>query len=103
MTSVRRKRSSLPAAKRSAAANVTGAEIRAARALLKLSQRELSRLSSVSCLTIVRIEATNGPVRCRAKLIGSITSVLSRKGVEFLSPRHLGIGVRLKARRPSRH
>lgn len=89
--------------RRAPVATVTGAEIRAARALLKLSQKDLSRLSSVSCLTIVRIEAADGPVRRRAKLVGSIVSVLSRRGVEFLSANRLGVGVRLKPRRvPSR-
>ena len=86
------------AARRAPAVTVTGAEIRAARALLKLSQKDLSRLSKVSCLTIVRIEAADGPVERRAKLVRSIISVLSRRGVEFLSSRRLGIGVRLKLR-----
>ncbi len=84
---------------RARSAAVTGAEIRAARALLKLSQWDLSRLSKVSCLTIVRIEAADGPVTRRPNLVGSIVSALSRKGVEFLSARHLGVGVRLKPQR----
>lgn len=78
--------------------SVTGAQLRAARALLKMSQRDLSRLSRVSSLTIVRMEATNGPVERRAKLVALIVSTLTRKGIEFLSSKRFGMGVRLRPR-----
>ena len=83
-------------------ANVTGAQIRAARALLRLSQKELSRRSRVSNLTIVRMEATDGPVARRAALVASIVAVLSREGIEFLSSSRLGVGVRLRVRKRKR-
>jgi transcriptional regulator with XRE-family HTH domain len=80
-------------------AKVTGAQIRAARALLKLSQRELSRLSRVSSLTIVRIEASDGPATRRAGLVAAIVAALSRQGIEFVSAKGIGIGVCLKPQR----
>lgn len=96
-------RESAPArARRVHAGAVTGRQIRAARALLRLSQRELSRLSSVSSLTIVRMEATDGPVRRRATLVDSIVSALTKRGIEFLSSPRSGVGVTLKPRRQSR-
>ena len=83
-------------------ANVTGAQIRAARALLRLSQKDLSRRSRVSNLTIVRMESTDGPVARRAALVAAIVAVLSREGIEFLSSSRLGVGVRLRRRKRNR-
>jgi predicted transcriptional regulator len=42
---------------------LTAAQLRAARALLGIDQRELSRLSDVSLATIQRTEASEGTVR----------------------------------------
>ena len=75
---------------------VTGAQIRAARAFLHLSQRELSKLSKVSHLTIVRMEAANGPVRRRADLVAAVLKILSRKGIQFFASQRFGQGVYLK-------
>ena len=76
--------------------HVTGAQLRAARALLKISQRELSALSRVSNLTIVRMEATEGRIERRATLVAAIVMALARKGVQFLSPGRIGQGVLLR-------
>jgi hypothetical protein len=84
------------------AGRITGRQIRAARALLRLSQKDLSRISSVSSLTIVRMEAVDGPVARRATIVDSIVSAFKRRGIEFLSSPHSGVGVTLKPRRRSR-
>ena len=77
-------------------ATITGAQIRAARALLRLSQKDLSQRSRVSNLTIVRMESTDGPIAQRAVLVAAIVAALSREGIEFLSSNRLGVGVRLR-------
>jgi len=83
-------------------ATITGAQLRAARALLRLSQKDLSRRSRVSNLTIVRMESTDGPVARRAALVASIVAVLTREGIEFLSSSRSGVGVRLRGRQRKR-
>ena len=85
-----------PKAPRSAAqpeAAITGAQLRAARALLDMSQRQLSRLARVSSLTIVRMEAGNGPVTRRASLVASILKVLTERGIRFIRSNAKGEGV----------
>ncbi len=49
-----------------------------------MSQRQLSRLANVSSLTIVRMEAGNGPVTRRASLVASILKVLTERGIRFI-------------------
>jgi transcriptional regulator with XRE-family HTH domain len=85
-----------------AGSKVTGAQLRAARAFLKLSQRQLSDLSRVSSLTIVRMEATEGLVMRRAKLVDSIVAALSRRGIRFLPAGGGYEGVVLERSRPKR-
>ncbi|HEY8442326.1 MAG TPA: helix-turn-helix domain-containing protein, partial [Xanthobacteraceae bacterium] len=42
---------------------ITGAQMRAARALLGLDQRQLAQMAGLSLPTIQRMEASNGVVR----------------------------------------
>ena len=78
---------------------VTAAQIRAARALVKWSQSELARQSGVSLPTINRMEAREGPVRGITDNVWKVQATLKSAGVEFIngdSP-----GVRLKPRGPN--
>jgi predicted transcriptional regulator len=79
---------------------MTAAQMRAARALLGLDQRQLAELSGVSLPTIQRMEASDGNVR---GVVGSLTKVveaLARAGVELIGDnapsRDGGRGVRLR-------
>lgn len=79
---------------------ITAAQMRAARALLRLDQRELAALSGVSLPTIQRMEASEGTVR---GVVGSLTKVVEafeRAGVELIAENAVssggGRGVRLK-------
>ena len=82
---------------------ITAAQMRAARALLGIDQRQLAALSDVSLPTIQRMEASEGTVR---GVIGTLTKVieaLEAAGVVLIgdnapSPDG-GRGVRLKAPR----
>ena len=77
---------------------IDAAQIRAARALLDISQSDLSKLASVSATTVKRLEASP-QIRGAAETIWKIQTALERAGVEFIpEDDHKGPGVRLKER-----
>jgi transcriptional regulator with XRE-family HTH domain len=78
---------------------ITSAQIRAARALLRWSTRELSERSGVSVSAIHRAERADSRPRVHERSLAGLKSALERFGVEFLDDS----GVRLHpASRPSR-
>jgi transcriptional regulator with XRE-family HTH domain len=76
---------------------VSGNQLKAARALAGLEQRELSEASSVSINTIRNMEA-RGPevVRVRLDTMDRVTEALRQAGVEFIAENGGGAGVRLR-------
>jgi predicted transcriptional regulator len=77
---------------------IDAAQIRAARALLDVSQAELSKLASVSATTIKRLEAAP-EIRGAAETLWKIQTALEKAGVEFIpADEHKGPGVRLRSR-----
>lgn len=77
---------------------INAAQIRAARALLDLSQIELARLASLSVATVKRLESAS-VVRGTAESVWKIETTLKDLGVEFIAPEAgLGPGVRLAAK-----
>ena len=77
---------------------IDAAQIRASRALLDISQSELSKLASVSATTIKRLEASP-QIRGAAETVWKIQTALEKAGVEFIAEDdHKGPGVRLKER-----
>ncbi|WP_309085797.1 helix-turn-helix transcriptional regulator [Chelativorans sp.] len=75
---------------------VTPAQIRAARALLDISQQELADLSKVSLRTIVQAERDAGSVS--ASIVQALVLSLQAAGVEFIPENGGGPGVRLARR-----
>jgi hypothetical protein len=75
---------------------IDGRHIRAARALLRWSQGDLSKRSRVALGTVKRMEGFDGPVGARTDTLAKITATLERAGVEFLNNDRPG--VRLRAR-----
>ncbi len=79
---------------------ITAAQIRAARALLGIDQRELAQLAGLSIPTIQRMEASDGVVRSNVDSLVKVTQALDRAGVELISDGAAtsgsGRGVRLK-------
>lgn len=63
---------------------ITPAQIRAARALLRLDQTELAERAKVSVVTIRRLEAEHGLERVAPATFGSVRSVLEQAGAEFI-------------------
>jgi transcriptional regulator with XRE-family HTH domain len=75
---------------------IDAAQIRAARALLDVSQVELSGLASVSATTIKRLEASP-KMRGTAETLWKLQTALEKAGVEFIpADDHKGPGARLK-------
>jgi transcriptional regulator with XRE-family HTH domain len=75
---------------------ISGAQIRAARALLGIGQKELSELAEVGINTVKRAEQSvelSGSIRT----LWNIQAALERAGIEFIPEDDLkGPGVRLK-------
>jgi transcriptional regulator with XRE-family HTH domain len=77
---------------------IAASQIKGARAMLGLSQRELAELASVGLATVQRIELT-AEVRGAAETIWKIQTALEKAGVEFIPADDTkGPGVRLKQR-----
>ena len=76
---------------------IGAAQIRAARALLNISQAALADSASVSAATVKRLEAAS-EVRGTAESLWKVERTLEELGVEFISAESgRGPGVRLRA------
>lgn len=62
---------------------LTGEQIRAARALSRVEQTELARLSGLSLETIKRLERIRGPVDANARTLRAIQDAFETIGVQF--------------------
>jgi len=78
---------------------ITSAQMRAARALLSMDQRQLAKAAGLSLPTIQRMEASDGQVRGNVDSLTKVIEALERCGVELISEgvpsRGDGRGVRL--------
>jgi transcriptional regulator with XRE-family HTH domain len=63
---------------------ITAAQMRAARALLGIDQRQLAKLSGVSLPTIQRMEASEGNVRGVVETLTRVVEALDACGVELI-------------------
>ena len=64
---------------------LNGAQLRAARSLLRMSAEELAVRSGIGVATIRRAEAANGSVRMTRANIQAVIRVFEQAGVEFIS------------------
>lgn len=82
---------------------ITAFQMRAARALLGIDQRQLAELAGVSLPTIQRMEASEGNVRGVVDTLTKVIEAFDRAGVEIIGDnaesRGGGRGVRLKQAR----
>ena len=81
---------------------ITAAQLRAARALLGMDQRDLAEASGLSLPTIQRMEASDGTIRGNVDSLVKLISALEAAGIELIGDGVVsqggGRGVRLKAR-----
>ena len=79
---------------------ITGTQMRAARALLGLDQRQLAKASGLSLPTIQRMEACDGVVRGNVDSLMKLVDALAANGIELIGEGAAsgggGRGVRLK-------
>jgi predicted transcriptional regulator len=81
---------------------IMASQIRAARALLGLSQRELAVLAAIGLATVKRIEAAPD-IRGAADTFWKIQTALEKAGIVFISSdQQGGPGVRLRDVPPSK-
>jgi transcriptional regulator with XRE-family HTH domain len=81
---------------------ITAAQLRAARALAGIDQRELAERSSLSVPTIQRMDASDGVIRGNVDSLMKLVGALDALGIvliaEDASSNEGGRGVRLKRR-----
>src|SRR5438046_7621604 len=79
---------------------MTAAQLRAARALLGMDQKDLAAASGLSLPTIQRMEASDGVVRGNVDSLMKLVSALDNAGIELINPGSPsttgGRGVRLR-------
>ncbi|WP_080865359.1 helix-turn-helix transcriptional regulator [Agrobacterium tumefaciens] len=75
---------------------ITGAQIRAARALKRWTAEELASHASVGLSTIRRAEADNGVPSITAANLKLIHIAFEDAGIEFIEENGGGVGVRFK-------
>ena len=79
---------------------ITANQLRAARALLNIDQRQIAELAGLSVPTIQRMEASDGVVRGNVDSLMKLVSALENAGIELINPGVLsstgGRGVRLR-------
>ncbi|MFG1201728.1 transcriptional regulator [Xanthobacter aminoxidans] len=76
--------------------SITGAQIRAGRALVRWSAGQLAEAAKLGLMTIRRAEATDGIVGITEANAFAIRTALELAGVEFIPENGGGPGVRLK-------
>ena len=74
---------------------ITPAQIRAARALLRMDQEELARRANVSVVTVRRLEAPDGLSKVTLGIVDEVQRALEAAGAEFVAR-----GVRRRAPTP---
>ena len=79
---------------------ITAGQMRAARALLGIDQRQLAELAGLSLPTIQRMEGSEGQVRGNVESLVRVVEALGRAGIELIgegaSSVSGGRGVRLQ-------
>jgi transcriptional regulator with XRE-family HTH domain len=79
---------------------ITGAQLRAARALIGIDQRELAQRSGLSVPTIQRMESSDGVIRSNVDSLMKLIDALSVSGIQLINDGAVsesgGRGVRLK-------
>jgi transcriptional regulator with XRE-family HTH domain len=80
---------------------ITGNQMRAARALLGIDQRELAQRSGLSLPTIQRMESSDGVIRGNVDSLVKLVDALGAAGIELINEGTVshsgGRGVRLKS------
>src|ERR1019366_4210602 len=63
---------------------ITAGQMRAARALLQIDQRQLAEMSGLSLPTIQRMEASDGVIRGNIESLSKLIGALNVAGIELI-------------------
>jgi transcriptional regulator with XRE-family HTH domain len=74
---------------------LTSEQIRAARAMLRIEQRELADKSGLSLETVKRIERTPGPISAYTCTVDKLRRALESAGIEFSDGDQPGVRLKL--------
>jgi transcriptional regulator with XRE-family HTH domain len=74
---------------------ITSDQIRAARALLRWSGKDLAEKTGLGFSTLMRLEVLEGVPSAQAKTLETIQKAFENAGVEFIGTPEEGPGVRL--------
>ena len=75
---------------------ITSDQIRAARALLRWSGKDLAEKTGLGFSTLMRLEVLEGVPSAQAKTLETIQKVFEQAGIEFIGTPENGAGVRWK-------
>jgi hypothetical protein len=75
---------------------ISGAQMRAARALLRWTALDLAKASKVGVATIRRVEVVDGDISATKANQAALRRALEAAGVEFIDENGGGAGVRLR-------
>ena len=73
---------------------ITSGQIRAARALVKWTGKELAEASGVAFSTLMRLETGEGIPSAQAKTLDAIEKAFERVGIQFIGSPESGAGVK---------
>lgn len=78
---------------------VTGEQIKAARAMLRLTQRQFAEMVHITPSLLRRLEGIRGPIVTSPAVLKVMKESLSAAGIELINPSHYGgvggAGIRL--------
>lgn len=82
---------------------ITSRQMRAARALLGIDQRQLAELAGLSAPTIQRMEASDGQVRGVVDTLVKVVTALEAAGIELIGENapSIGAGRGVRLREPA--
>lgn len=75
---------------------ITSDQIRAARALLRWSGKDLAERTGLGFSTLMRLEVLEGVPNAQAKTLDTIQKTFEAAGVEFIGSPEKGAGVKWK-------
>jgi len=75
---------------------ITSDQIRAARALLRWSGKDLAEKTGLGFSTLMRLEVLDGVPSAQAKTLETIQRAFEKAGIEFIGTPEEGAGVRWK-------
>ena len=75
---------------------ITSDQIRAARALLRWSGKDLAERTGLGFSTLMRLEVLEGVPSAQAKTLEAIQKAFEEAGIEFIGAPEEGAGVRWK-------